>query len=102
LFVLGWFETIQMRYVAIAWSAAMFGFSSVALIVRLRGGRIYPPHFSASGGRRSRMQAPVSSMPGGNHAPPRCPSDLSDAEWAILGPLLSSTEKRDRPPKWPL
>jgi len=34
--------------------------------------------------------------------PPRYPSDLSDAEWAILEPLLSSTEKRGRPPKWPL
>ena len=34
--------------------------------------------------------------------PPRYPSDLSDAEWAILKPLLSSAEKRGRPPKWPL
>jgi transposase len=34
--------------------------------------------------------------------PPRYPSDLSDAEWAILEPLLSSAEKRGRPPKWPL
>ena len=34
--------------------------------------------------------------------PPRYPSDLSDAEWAILEPLLSSPEKRGRPPKWPL
>lgn len=33
--------------------------------------------------------------------PPRYPSDLSDAEWAILQPLLSSPEKRGRPPKWP-
>src|SRR3712207_8284891 len=34
--------------------------------------------------------------------PPRYPSDLSDEEWAILQPLLSSAEKRGRPPKWPL
>ena len=34
--------------------------------------------------------------------PPRYPSDLSDPEWEILQPLLSSTEKRGRPPKWPL
>jgi putative transposase len=34
--------------------------------------------------------------------PPRYPSDLSDEEWAILEPLLSSPEKRGRPPKWPL
>ncbi len=34
--------------------------------------------------------------------PPPYPSDLSDEEWAILEPLLSSTEKRGRPPKWPL
>ncbi len=27
----------------------------------------------------------------------RYPSDLSDEEWAILGPLLSTTEKRGRP-----
>ena len=33
--------------------------------------------------------------------PPRYPSDLSDEEWAILEPLLSSAEKRGRPPKWP-
>jgi putative transposase len=33
---------------------------------------------------------------------PRYPSDLSDAEWALLAPLLSSAEKRGRPPKWPL
>jgi len=33
--------------------------------------------------------------------PPRYPSDLSDEEWAILEPLLSRTEKRGRPPKWP-
>jgi putative transposase len=32
--------------------------------------------------------------------PPRYPSDLSDEEWAILEPLLSSPEKRGRPPKW--
>jgi putative transposase len=34
--------------------------------------------------------------------PPRYPSDLSDQEWEILQPLLSSAEKRGRPPKWPL
>src|ERR671910_670061 len=34
--------------------------------------------------------------------PPSYPSDLSDEEWAILEPLLSSPEKRGRPPKWPL
>jgi len=33
---------------------------------------------------------------------PRYPSDLSDKEWIILEPLLSSAEKRARPPKWPL
>ncbi len=32
---------------------------------------------------------------------PRYPSDLSDAEWALLEPLLSRAEKRGRPPKWP-
>src|SRR5215212_5533754 len=35
-------------------------------------------------------------------SPPRYPSDLSDEEWTILEPLLSSTEKRGRRPKWPL
>ncbi len=34
-------------------------------------------------------------------SPPHYPSDLSDQEWAILEPLLSSAEKRGRPPKWP-
>jgi transposase len=34
-------------------------------------------------------------------SPPHYPSDLSDAEWAILQPLLSSGERRGRPPKWP-
>ena len=34
--------------------------------------------------------------------PPRYPLDLSDAEWAILEPLLSSSEKHGRPPKWTL
>jgi transposase len=29
------------------------------------------------------------------------PSDLSDAEWALLEPLLKSSERRGRPPKWP-
>ena len=28
------------------------------------------------------------------------PSDLSDAEWALLKPLLASPERRGRPPKW--
>ncbi len=32
--------------------------------------------------------------------PPRYPSDLSDEEWGLLEPLLSTTEKRGRPPKW--
>lgn len=30
------------------------------------------------------------------------PSDLSDAEWALLEPLLASSERRGRPPKWPV
>ena len=29
------------------------------------------------------------------------PSDLSDKEWALLEPLLASSERRGRPPKWP-
>lgn len=29
------------------------------------------------------------------------PSDLSDAEWALLKSLLASSERRGRPPKWP-
>ena len=29
------------------------------------------------------------------------PSDLSDEEWALLKPLLTSHERRGRPPKWP-
>jgi putative transposase len=29
------------------------------------------------------------------------PSDLSDAEWTLLEPLLASAERRGRPPKWP-
>jgi transposase len=28
------------------------------------------------------------------------PSDLTDAEWALLEPLLESPERRGRPPKW--
>jgi len=28
------------------------------------------------------------------------PSDLSDAEWALLEPLLASPERRGRSPKW--
>lgn len=35
-------------------------------------------------------------------SPPSYPSDLSDQEWAILKPLLSSAQKCGRPPKWPL
>lgn len=34
--------------------------------------------------------------------PPPYPSDLSDEEWSVLEPLLASSEKRGRPPKWPL
>ena len=34
--------------------------------------------------------------------PSRYPSDLSDAGWSVLEPLLASSEKRGRPPKWPL
>jgi putative transposase len=30
----------------------------------------------------------------------RYPSDLSDAEWSLLEPLLESPERRGRPPKW--
>ena len=30
------------------------------------------------------------------------PSDLSDAEWLLLEPLLVSSERRDRPAKWPM
>jgi putative transposase len=30
------------------------------------------------------------------------PSDLSDAEWILLEPLLASSEKRGRPAKWPM
>lgn len=29
------------------------------------------------------------------------PSDLTDEEWALLEPLLASSERRGRPPKWP-
>lgn len=29
------------------------------------------------------------------------PSDLTDEEWALLGPLLASSKTRGRPPKWP-
>ena len=36
------------------------------------------------------------------HRRPPCPTpDLSDAEWAILAPLLSSPRGPGRPPKWP-
>src|SRR5919199_4580852 len=34
-------------------------------------------------------------------SPPRYPSDLSNEEWAILESLLSRTERRGRPPRWP-
>ena len=30
------------------------------------------------------------------------PSDLTDEEWALLEPLLASSEKRGRPPQWPV
>ena len=30
------------------------------------------------------------------------PSDLSDAEWILLEPLLASSERRGRPAKWPM
>jgi hypothetical protein len=30
------------------------------------------------------------------------PSDLSDEEWTLLKSLLASSERRDRPPKWPI
>lgn len=56
----------------------------------------------AAVGVRSRMRALAN--PDAQEAvmpPPRYPSDLSDEEWAILEPLLSSAEKRGRPPKWP-
>lgn len=29
------------------------------------------------------------------------PSDLSDTEWALLEPLLTSPQRRGRPPRWP-
>jgi putative transposase len=35
------------------------------------------------------------------HSLPLTPSDLSDAEWALLEPLPVSAERRGRPPKWP-
>jgi hypothetical protein len=35
-------------------------------------------------------------------SPPGYPSDLSDEEWVLLEPLISTTEKCGRPPKWPL
>jgi putative transposase len=35
--------------------------------------------------------------------PPRLyPTDLSDAEWAILAPPLPPSQPCGRPPKWPL
>ena len=44
------------------------------------------------------------ATPGGRHVPHPptrpYPSDLSDAEWALLEPLLASPERRGRPPKW--
>jgi len=30
----------------------------------------------------------------------RLPSDLTDAEWAVLEPLLPQRGKRGRPPRW--
>ena len=36
-----------------------------------------------------------------SRTPRRYPSDLSDVEWALLEPLLASSERRGRPPKWP-
>ncbi|RMF15678.1 MAG: transposase, partial [Alphaproteobacteria bacterium] len=30
----------------------------------------------------------------------RLPSDLTDAEWAVLEPLLPPRSKRGRPPRW--
>jgi putative transposase len=50
------------------------------------------------GCRRPRAPRPPEDV----MSPPHYPSDLSDEEWTILAPLLSSTEKRGRPPKWPL
>lgn len=47
------------------------------------------------------MRASFPRRPEAVVSPPRYPSDLSDREWAILQPLLSSAEKRGRPPKWP-
>ncbi len=32
---------------------------------------------------------------------PPYPSDLSDAQWILLEPLLASSERRARPQKWP-
>jgi len=46
------------------------------------------------------MQAFMPPKFGGCHAPPRYPSDLSDDEWAILEPLLSSAEKAWPSTEW--
>lgn len=40
---------------------------------------------------------PCNPALGGRHAPTTYPSDLSDQEWAILEPLLSTTERHGRP-----
>jgi hypothetical protein len=54
--------------------------------------------FGASDGRRSRMRTSVPPRrPEAVMSQPHYPSDLSDQEWAILEPLLSSAEKRGRP-----
>jgi transposase len=35
-------------------------------------------------------------------APRPYPSDLTDEEWALLEPLLESSERHGKPTKWPL
>jgi putative transposase len=45
---------------------------------------------------------PYPPTTGGRHVPTALPVRPPDQEWAILEPLLSSTEKRGCPPKWPL
>src|SRR5215217_6334721 len=55
----------------------------------------------ALSGPGGRMRAFVNArQPEAAMLPPRYPSDLSDEEWQILEPLLSSTERRGRPPRW--
>jgi putative transposase len=41
---------------------------------------------------------PEVTMPRTRRSP--YPSDLSDTEWVLLKPLLASSERRGRPPKW--